>query len=48
MVSVAPLYEGFEAHLDVAATERVAATKLEISDLTIRYGSRVALSGVNL
>ena len=32
----------------VAAHDRVAATKLDVSDLTIRYGSHVALTGVSL
>ena len=54
MVSVAPVREelgavqGTAVHDSVAAHEGVAATKLEVLDLTIRYGSHVALSGVSM
>ena len=48
MVSVAPAREDLGARPGVAAHERVAAPKLEVSDLTIRYGGHVALAGVSL
>ena len=48
MVSVVPARDDLRGHPDVVAQESVAATKLEVSDLTIRYGSHVALSGVSL
>ena len=48
MVSVAPAREDLDTRLGVAAHERAAASKLEVSDLTIRYGSHVALAGVSL
>ena len=40
--------QGSAVHDSVAAHEGVAATKLEVLDLTIRYGSHVALSGVSM
>ena len=48
MVSVAPAREDLDTRLGAAAHESAAAVKLEVSDLTIRYGSHVALAGVSL
>ena len=48
MVSVAPAREDLDTRPGVTAHKSAAAVKLEVSDLTIRYGSHVALAGVSL
>ena len=48
MVSVASAREDLGALQGVSTHERAAATKLEVSDLTIRYEDHVALAGVSL
>ncbi len=48
MVSVAPVRENLGALPGVSAHDRAATVKLEVSDLTIRYDSHVALADVTL
>ena len=48
MVTIAPAREDLGAIQDAPGHDRAAAVKLEVSDLTIRYGSHVALCGVSL
>ena len=48
MVTGTPTREDLGAVRGASGHDRAAATKLEVSELTIRYGSHVALSGVSL